>query len=61
LLARFSDFKCKAKQRTGSDFPIITIHEAGLDGFWVHRVLRNDGNPEPRAGLWIASSLCSSQ
>jgi transposase len=43
LLARFSDFKCKAKQRTGSDFPIITIHEAGLDGFWVHRVLRNEG------------------
>jgi len=28
---------------TGSDYPIITIHEAGLDGFWVHRVLQNEG------------------
>ena len=43
LLARFADIKGKARQRTGSDYPIITIQEAGLDGFWVHRVLRNDG------------------
>src|ERR1700721_2119055 len=40
LLARFADFKRKARERTGSDYPVITIHEAGLDGFWVHRVLR---------------------
>ena len=38
LLARFADLKRKAKERTGSDYPIMTIHEAGLDGFWVHRV-----------------------
>src|SRR3984885_3588493 len=43
LLARFADFKRKARERTGSDYPVITIHEAGLDGFWVHRVLRNEG------------------
>ena len=43
LLARFTDLKRKAKERTGSDYPIITIHEAGLDGFWVHRVLQNEG------------------
>src|SRR6202140_1039774 len=43
LLARFADLKRKAKERTGSDYPIITIHEAGLDGFWVHRVLQNEG------------------
>jgi transposase len=43
LLARFADFKRKAKERMGSDYPIITIHEAGLDGFWVHRVLRSEG------------------
>jgi transposase len=43
LLARFSDLKRKARERTGSDYPIVTIHEAGLDGFWVHRVLRNEG------------------
>jgi transposase len=43
LLARFADLKRKVRERTGSDYPIITIHEAGLDGFWVHRVLRDEG------------------
>jgi transposase len=43
LLARFADLKRKARERMGSDYPIITIHEAGLDGFWVHRVLQNEG------------------
>jgi transposase len=43
LLTRFADLKRKAKERMGSDYPIITIHEAGLDGFWVHRVLRQEG------------------
>lgn len=42
LLARFADLKRKARERTGSDYPIVTIHEAGLDGFWVHRVLQNE-------------------
>jgi transposase len=43
LLARFADLKRKARERTGSDYPIMTIHEAGLDGFWVHRVLQDEG------------------
>jgi transposase len=43
LLARFADLKRKARERTGLDYPIITIHEAGLDGFWVHRVLQDEG------------------
>jgi transposase len=43
LLARFAKLKRKVRERTGSDYPIITIHEAGLDGFWVHRVLRDEG------------------
>jgi transposase len=43
LLARFAELKRKARERTGSDYPIITIHEAGLDGFWVHRVLQDEG------------------
>ena len=43
LLARFAELKRKARERMGSDYPIITIHEAGLDGFWVHRVLQNEG------------------
>src|ERR1700681_2803069 len=43
LLARFSEFKQKAFARTGKSFPIIVIQEAGWDGFWIHRVLQNEG------------------
>ena len=43
LLARFADLKRKARERTGSDYPVVTIHEAGLDGFWLHRVLLDEG------------------
>ncbi|HYN61934.1 MAG TPA: IS110 family transposase [Rubrivivax sp.] len=43
LLARFAELKRKARERTGSDCPIVSIQEAGLDGFWVHRVLQQEG------------------
>jgi transposase len=43
LLARFSELKRKASERTGKSFPIIVIQEAGLDGFWLHRVLQSEG------------------
>src|SRR6202030_3040165 len=43
LLARFSELMKKAFARTGRSFPIIVIQEAGLDGFWVHRLLHNEG------------------
>jgi transposase len=43
LLARFSEIRRKALARTGKSFPIIVIQEAGLDGFWIHRVLENEG------------------
>ena len=43
LLARFSDLKRKASERTGKFFPIVVIQEAGLDGFWLHRVLQSEG------------------
>jgi transposase len=43
LLARFSELRQKALARTGKSFPIITIQEAGLDGFWLHRVLQSEG------------------
>jgi Transposase and inactivated derivatives len=43
LLALFAEFKRKAEDRTGQNYPIITIQEAGLDGFWLHRVLRQNG------------------
>jgi len=43
LLARFSELKHKALARTGKPFPIVAIQEAGLDGFWLHRVLQSEG------------------
>src|SRR4051794_27704167 len=43
LLARLSQLKEKARLRTGHVFPIIVIQEAGLDGFWIHRVLQTEG------------------
>src|SRR5436305_6215623 len=43
LLARLSQLREKARARTGHIFPIIVIQEAGLDGFWIHRVLQKEG------------------
>jgi transposase len=43
LLARFSELKQRAFARIGKPFPIIVIEEAGLDGFWIHRVLEREG------------------
>ena len=43
LLSRFSELKQKAFARTGQSFTIIVIQEAGLDGFWIHRVLQSEG------------------
>jgi transposase len=43
LLALFAELKRKAAARTGESYPIITIQEAGLDGFWLHRVLQQEG------------------
>src|SRR5437762_12592811 len=41
LLARLSQLQEKARARTGRVFPIILIQEAGLDGFWIHRLLQD--------------------
>lgn len=43
LLGRFSVLTEKALARMGENFPIIVIQEAGLDGFWLHRVLSGHG------------------
>ena len=42
LLGRFAQFREKAQARTGQRFPIIVIQEAGLDGFWIDRVLQKE-------------------
>jgi transposase len=43
LLARFSALQKKVLARTRKTFPIVVIQEAGLDGFWIHRVLQKEG------------------
>jgi transposase len=43
MLARFAELNRKAQARTGRCYPIIVIQEAGLDGFWIHRVLNAEG------------------
>ena len=43
LLARLAELRHKALARTGTSHPIIVIQEAGLDGFWLHRVLQEEG------------------
>src|SRR5215218_558644 len=43
LMAHLAKLREKAHGRAGACFPIIVIQEAGLDGFWVHRVLETEG------------------
>jgi transposase len=43
LRARFSQLRDKVKVRSGQLVPIIVIQEAGLDGFWIHRLLQDQG------------------
>lgn len=43
LLARFEELRAKARAQTGKTYPIVVIEEAGLDGFWIHRVLEAEG------------------
>jgi len=43
LMTHDTKLRDKAHARAGASFPIIAIQEAGLDGFWVHRVLEQAG------------------
>jgi transposase len=43
LLGHFKTLQAKAQARSGKTFPIVVIDEAGLDGFWIHRVLEREG------------------
>ncbi len=43
LLDHFAELQRKAKARTKQNLRIISIQEAGLDGFWIHRVLGREG------------------
>ncbi len=43
LLARVAQLTEKSQTQVGRRFPIVAIQEAGLDGFWIHRVLQAEG------------------
>ena len=43
LLALLAQVRARTQARTGMDFPIVSIQEAGLDGFWIHRALQSEG------------------
>ena len=43
LAEKLFELKEKARRRMRKDFPIVVIQEAGLDGFWIHRVLVQEG------------------
>ncbi|NVM42965.1 transposase [Ochrobactrum intermedium] len=43
LFELFAKLREKSRCKTGQDWPIVTIQEAGLDGFWIHRVLMKEG------------------
>lgn len=43
LLDHVAELQRKAEVRTGQSFRVISIQEAGLDGFWIHRVLEREG------------------
>lgn len=43
LLALLAKLRGKAEERLGGKLGIICIQEAGLDGFWIHRLLASEG------------------
>jgi transposase len=43
LFARFAQLQERSRTKTGHSYPIIVIQEAGLDGFWLHRILEREG------------------
>jgi transposase len=43
LLVMLAEVRGKVRARTGVEYPIVAIQEAGLDGFWIHRVLEEEG------------------
>ena len=43
LLERFAQLQAKARERTGEQYQLVVIQEAGLDGFWIHRCLVREG------------------
>lgn len=43
LLALLRELQTKAQARSGGPVTVVSIYEAGLDGFWLHRLLEANG------------------
>ena len=43
LLGSLARLRAKAEEVTGRSVGVVVIQEAGLDGFWVHRLLEANG------------------
>ncbi|MGK9230884.1 transposase [Inquilinus limosus] len=43
LLESLASLQAKAERRCGKAFAVIVVYEAGLDGFWIHRLLQDTG------------------
>jgi len=43
LLDLLTRLKTRAEQRIAAPVGVVTIHEVGLDGFWIHRLLEANG------------------
>jgi hypothetical protein len=41
-LERFAQLQAKGRERRGEQYPLVVIHEAGLDGFLIHRCLMRE-------------------
>jgi transposase len=42
LFVRIDELRSKALARTGRLYRVVSIQEAGLDGFWLHRLLERE-------------------
>jgi transposase len=42
LRARLCELQRKAQERSGQFYRIVSVQEAGLDGFWIHRILESE-------------------
>jgi len=43
LFEQLDKVRRKTHQKTGQHYSMVSIQEAGLDGFWIHRLLEKEG------------------
>jgi transposase len=43
LFSLFGKLRKRCEAKTGCTYPLVSIQEAGLDGFWIHRMLEKQG------------------